>query len=67
MSSESLYLRRHTGHRDRHTPHLCPDCAGPLAADGRCSRCEHGPSERPDERFPDPRFRLERMERAARS
>lgn len=66
MSSETIYLNRHTGHRDRHTPHLCPTCQGPLTADGRCTGCAHRRAEHPSTRFPDPRARLERMERAAR-
>lgn len=66
MSSEIIYLERHVGHRNRHTPHLCPDCTGPLTSDGRCSRCANRPVEHPSLRFPDPRARLERMERAAR-
>ena len=66
MTSETIYLARHTGHRNRHTPHLCPDCSGPLTADGRCTHCASGPHERPTVQFPDARARLERMERAAR-
>ena len=64
MSSETLYLRRHAAHLDRHTPHLCSECSAPLTANGRCTRCERIPAEHRTERFPDPRARLERMERA---
>ena len=67
MTSETLYRSHHPrGHRNRHTPHLCPECAGPMTAGGRCSRCARPAREHPDPRFPDRGARLERMERAAR-
>ena len=66
MSSEIIYLERHVAHRDRHRPHLCPDCTGPLTSDGHCTRCTYRAPERPTLQFPDARVRLERMERAAR-
>jgi len=67
MTSELTRIEKYypAGHRDRHTPHLCPDCAGPLTATLRCTRCEAARPERPVLRFPDRRERLARMERAA--
>jgi hypothetical protein len=71
MTSEPIRMElsyRH-GHRNRHTPHLCPDCNAPLTIAGRCTHCDEAtvsPRERPVARFPDRRARLERMERAAR-
>jgi hypothetical protein len=71
MTSEPIRmeLSYDRGHRNRHTPHLCPDCHAPLTSDGRCTHCAAepvSPREHPFERFPNRRVRLERMERAAR-
>jgi len=68
MTSASIRIERcyPAGHHNRHTPHLCSRCAGPLTADGRCTRCPPDETEQPELRFPDRRARLERMERAAR-
>jgi hypothetical protein len=68
MPSEPIRTERHypAGHRNRHTPHLCPGCLGPLTADGRCTRCT--PARRaapPGLGFPERRARLRRMERIA--
>lgn len=66
MASESTRIERYypAGHRDRHRPHLCPECGAPLSADGRCDHCEAAlPADRRTLAFPDARARLERMER----
>jgi hypothetical protein len=68
MTSESVRLERcyPAGHRNRHVPHLCPECLGPLTADGRCTGCGTARlAEPPSLRFPDRRARLRRMERVA--
>jgi len=67
MTSGSIRIERSypAGHRNRHTPHLCRVCAGPLTADGSCTRCAANAVERPVLEFPNRRARLERMERTA--
>ena len=72
MSSESIRMEFQypAGHRNRHTPHLCPECGYPMTSGGGCTRCAVAVApparERPVLRFPDRQVRLERMERAAR-
>ena len=69
MTSQAVRIEQQypAGHRNRHTPHLCPDCGGPLTVDGGCTRCvAPTDAERPVLHFPDRRARLERMERTAR-
>jgi hypothetical protein len=68
MTSESIRIERYypAGHRDRHTPHLCPDCSAPLTADGACTHCDSARREQAVLQFPNRRARLERMERVAR-
>jgi hypothetical protein len=51
MTSEPIRMEleyRH-GHRNRHTPRLCPGCTAPLTSAGRCTRCDTPapPSRRP--------------------
>lgn len=71
MTSESIRMEFHypTGHRDRHTPHLCAECGYPLTSGGGCTRCATTDAppvrERPLHRYPDRLVRLERMEQAA--
>jgi hypothetical protein len=65
MTSESFRIERlyPAGHRNRHTPHLCPRCAAPLTTGGRCTRCEGARRADPlTAGFPDRRARLRRME-----
>jgi predicted amidophosphoribosyltransferase len=74
MSSESTRIERlyPAGHRDRHMPHLCPDCGRPLKSDGVCPDCAETLQAAPgisaewrDAPLASERTRLERMERTA--